>query len=193
MASLYNIEEKYLSLIQQIEELDGELTPELEEELYNNWEDASDKIRAYYFIIKQTEGEILTIKDEIARLNAKSKQKTGLIERLKKGIGNALILFGQQQKKGNYRLELDDLTIFNVYHNPLVVEPDFNNDEFMKHLLKYSFTKEQIKQIEEALNLSLVADVETSVDKTKLKDTLKQGVEVPKAMLDKTAYYLRFI
>ena len=49
--TLYNIEQEYLTLISEIEALDGELTPEIEEQLTINKEQLESKSVAYLQVI----------------------------------------------------------------------------------------------------------------------------------------------
>jgi hypothetical protein len=49
--TLYNIEQEYLNLISEIEALDGELTPEIEDQLNINKEQLESKSVAYLQVI----------------------------------------------------------------------------------------------------------------------------------------------
>jgi hypothetical protein len=53
--TLYNIEQEYLNLISEIESLDGELTPEIEEQLTINKEQLESKSVAYLQVIATKE------------------------------------------------------------------------------------------------------------------------------------------
>jgi hypothetical protein len=192
MSSLYNITEKYLNLCKEIEDNDGELTPELEKELAINEEEVEDKLKAYYYIIAQTKGEIDVISDEISRLKEKQNNKDKLIERLKKATNNALMLFGVQQKSGNYKLEFPDLTIFNVFHKPVLVEDDFSDQSYIKYKIPIGFTIDDVKKIQELLDVDVISSSVPQVTKTELKKDLLSGKEVNKARIDYTASYVRF-
>lgn len=120
--NLFNIQEEYYEILQQIEELEGEITPELEEALKINKENLEAKIKAYYYYIKQNEGNIKTIEDEIERLQTKIGSITNVNIRLKDKVKEALELFGDDGKSGNKTLKFTDLSIWNVYNKPLRLE-----------------------------------------------------------------------
>lgn len=68
--SLYHIETDYLTIINQVEELDGELTPELEQQLTINQAELQSKSIAYLEFIGSKEVLNTRIDDEIKRLQA---------------------------------------------------------------------------------------------------------------------------
>ena len=92
--TLYIIETEYLQLINQIEELDGELTPELEEQLEINQEQLQTKTVAYREIIKAKEAYVQTIDNEIKRLQALKKSQGNIVTRLKDRLLDAVKMYG---------------------------------------------------------------------------------------------------
>lgn len=92
--SLYDITEQLLSIFDQIEELEGELTPKLEEQLELTRENYNAKGEAYCKIIKQYENYITEIKEEKARLDKRKKVFENRVERLKKVLLEAINTFG---------------------------------------------------------------------------------------------------
>lgn len=101
MANIYNISQELLSIFNEIEENEGELTPELEEQLNITQESLKDKIKSYSNVIKMLENDIIEIKNEKVRLNDLQKSKEKTIERLKKIMIDAVELFGDTTKSGN--------------------------------------------------------------------------------------------
>ena len=71
--SLYHIETEYLTIINQVEELEGELTPELEQQLTINEKELQGKSIAYLEFIGSKEVLNTRIDDEIKRLQAIKK------------------------------------------------------------------------------------------------------------------------
>ena len=71
--ALYNIEREYLELAEQIEQAEGELTPELETALAITEGELQTKAVGYGFIIRESEGNIAIIDDELKRLTALKK------------------------------------------------------------------------------------------------------------------------
>ena len=100
MASIYNIQQELLDIFNQIEENEGEITPELEEKLKISQDEFKDKINSYTCVIRQLENDLNAIKEEKARLDAIKKSKEKTIERLKKVMIEAIQLFGNTSKTG---------------------------------------------------------------------------------------------
>lgn len=100
MASIYNIQQDLLDIFDQIEENEGEITPELEEQLRISQDEFEDKIRSYTCVIRQLEYDLSAIKDEKARLDAIKKSKEKTIERLKQVMIEAIQMFGDTSKTG---------------------------------------------------------------------------------------------
>lgn len=92
--TLYNIEKQYLEIINEVEELDGELTKELEYKLKINEGQLKQKTIAYLSVIKQKESFNDVIDKEIKRLNSLRKTNTKTIDRLKESILNAVKIYG---------------------------------------------------------------------------------------------------
>ena len=151
MASIYNIQQDLLDIFNQIEENDGEITPELEEQLSISQDEFKDKIRSYTCVIHQLECDLGAIKDEKARLDAIKKSKEKTIERLKQIMIEAIQLFGNTSKSGakfidygtgkvslrkseSIELEDDKLKVFTnrfiSYFNWLRYQNTFDQTEF---------------------------------------------------------------
>lgn len=105
MSNIYNIKNELLAIFAEIEENEGELTPELEEQLNITQEEFRDKIKSYSNVVKMLENDIIDIKAEKARLNDLQKSKEKTIERLKKIMIDAVELFGDTTKSGNKYLD----------------------------------------------------------------------------------------
>ena len=70
--TLYSINEEYLNILAQIEENEGELTPELEKALAINEEQHEAKLEAYGHIIANYRAEAEACKAEAERLKKKA-------------------------------------------------------------------------------------------------------------------------
>lgn len=90
--SLYNIEEEYLKIANQLE--DGEVTPELETALAINQSELQGKAVAYAYVIKDSEDTVSVIDAEIKRLQGLKKTEQNKVTRLKETISNAMELYG---------------------------------------------------------------------------------------------------
>lgn len=100
MNNIYNIQQNLLSIFEQIEDNDGELTPELEAALKINQDNFKVKIQDYSKVIQQFETDIKAIKEEKDRLNSLQKSKEATINRLKEILTTAIINFGDTNKSG---------------------------------------------------------------------------------------------
>ena len=76
--SLYNIIEEQKYTLQEIELMEGELTPELEEQLIINAHQLESKSIAYLEVIKTKEAYNVMLKEEIKRLQAMVKRNDNL-------------------------------------------------------------------------------------------------------------------
>ena len=93
--TLFNIETEYLALISNIEALEGEITPEIEEQLAINEKQLQGKSTAYLQVITTKEGINDAIDIEIKRLQAIKKRNVNLTARLKDRLLEAVKLFGE--------------------------------------------------------------------------------------------------
>jgi len=92
--NLYKIQENYLNIINQVEEAEGLLTPELEEALTINESELQQKAIAYKEVIAAKESFNTRISDEIKRLQAMKKANDNLVNNLKERLLTAVKLFG---------------------------------------------------------------------------------------------------
>mgnify|MGYP003643870599 FL=1 len=95
--SLYNIEQEYLEITNQLE--DGEATPELETALAINENELQGKAVAYAYVMKERAANILAIKAEKKRLDALEKSEQSIIDKLKQTIHQAMDLYGINEIK----------------------------------------------------------------------------------------------
>jgi hypothetical protein len=91
--SIYQIENEYQLLINQIIEAEGEVTPQQELNLQITREQLQDKGTNYAFVIKKLDAECDIIDAEIKRLSALKKVRQNLSERLKANITHAMHTF----------------------------------------------------------------------------------------------------
>lgn len=92
--TLYNIESDYLNLIERIQEMEGEITPEIEEQLIINENQLESKSIAYLEVITSSENYIKSIDDEIKRLQVLKKKSNNLVDKLKNRLLEAVKIFG---------------------------------------------------------------------------------------------------
>jgi hypothetical protein len=97
MNSLFNITARAKQLALALEE--GELTPDLENELVINQNELQIKSENYAYCIKTLEGDVSIIDEEIKRLRALKEAKTNAIERMKEAVVNAFQIYGITEVK----------------------------------------------------------------------------------------------
>lgn len=100
MSNIYQIKQELISIFNEIEDNEGEITPELEDKLNITQESFKDKIKDYTNVVKMLQNDIIDIKAEKARLNDLQKSKEKTIERLKTIIIEAIQEFGDVSKSG---------------------------------------------------------------------------------------------
>ena len=101
MSNIFNIKNELLAIFDELEENEGELTPELEEKLNITQEEFRDKIKSYSNVVKMLENDIANIKEEKTRLSDLQKSKEKSIERLKKIMVESIEMFGDTTKPGS--------------------------------------------------------------------------------------------
>jgi hypothetical protein len=97
MNSLFNITARAKQLALALEE--GELTPDLENELVINQNELQIKAENYAYAIKSLEGDVSIIDEEIKRLRALKEAKTNAIDRMKEAVLNAFQVYGITEVK----------------------------------------------------------------------------------------------
>ena len=98
--NIFEIQDDLRLLYAEIEENDGELTPELEEKLNITEAEFKTKIEAYINIIKELSSEMSLIKEEQARLKTLYERKEKTINKLREITIDAVNKFGDVKKSG---------------------------------------------------------------------------------------------
>jgi len=129
--SLYQIETQYLDLINQVEDLDGEITEEVGKALEINESQLQGKAIAYKEVIAIKEDFNARIDAEIKRLQAIKKTNNNLIGRLKDNLLTAVQLFGEftvgtvtfgTRKSSSVEVTINVNELPNLYKNSKVTE-----------------------------------------------------------------------
>ena len=95
MGSLYKINEKMLTLLNDIEANEGELTDEVINQLEITNDELQTKSESYLAVIKNRESLNTQIDEEVKRLQAMKKANNNLVLRLKNSLLNAVNIFGE--------------------------------------------------------------------------------------------------
>lgn len=121
MASLYNIEQNLCSLLQTIEDNDGEVTDEQYNELLITEEELKTKLDQYHKAIKIWTADAVACKEEKKRINEVQKKYENRVSRLKESMLDAVIKFGQIGKSNKF-IELPTVRLFTKQSKSVVVD-----------------------------------------------------------------------
>lgn len=154
--SIYQIENEYRLLAENLIDNGGELTPEIETQLQISKADLQNKSVSYSFVIKQLESNISEIDLEIKRLTERKKAQAKTVERLEETLKDAMILFDIQK-----------------IESPLVTI-SLRNSESVE-VLHLALLSDEYKKTK----------IEVSADKVAIKEAIKEGKNVYGATLKK--------
>lgn len=105
MPNIFELGTQLQKIFEVIEENDGELTPELEEELNITSQNFKDKIEAYCQVLTIYKSDVDCCKNEKDRINSIQNVKKNTIERIKQRLLEAVEQFGEIGKTGNKVIE----------------------------------------------------------------------------------------
>lgn len=100
MSNLFDIEQSFLNIFEELEENGGELTPELEDALNITQENFINKIKSYVNVIKSYKNDLDAVKCESNRLKDYKTTKNNTLERLNNRVIEAVEKFGDTNKNG---------------------------------------------------------------------------------------------
>lgn len=100
MNNLFDIEQSFLNIFEELEENGGELTPELEDALNITQENFINKIKSYVNVIKSYKNDLDAVKCESNRLKDYKITKNNTLERLNNRVIEAVEKFGDTNKNG---------------------------------------------------------------------------------------------
>lgn len=179
--NIYDISEEYMSIISELEESEGELTPELESRLRINQEEFRAKALAYVHVIRMTEGEMTIIKEETERLEGLMKARETKRDKLKEKLKDAVLLFGEDGKSGNKTVNLITAKLFTTNRKSVFIEDE---DDFVTNKDNYKYCKASLEPLEYGtiLRLNEIAlknEINTAVTKPIIsKNTIKEDLDL---------------
>ena len=188
---VFTIISEYENLMSEIEDLGGEITPEIAEKLTINEKELANKIRAYHFIIKTKEAEIRLAKEEQERLDTVKKTKEALIKRLKSTVDLAVEIFGTVKPSGVKGLDFGDLKVWQKKTVALELLGNIDDERFCNKQISFSLTYEDanylLKLIEEEGKNFLIPTISNQVLKDKLKSWLIDNEDYLKELKKKAS------
>lgn len=128
MDSLYNIEQELLDVIATLEDNGGEFTPELEERLIIGQDNLREKLTSYVAVINKMTAQIDACKCEEKRVSSLRKSRENTLDRIKESVLNAVRLFGDATKNGNYVIDLDTCRLSTRSSSSVNIDEERVND-----------------------------------------------------------------
>jgi len=172
--SMYQIRGEHLGLLKLIEEAEGELTPEIEQQLALTKDEFESKAISYGYVVKMHEDVEEILAKEIKRLTDLKAKAVKRADKFKDTLDKAMKEFGFETIKTetltlSYRkskpVELTDDFAENFLSNVSVeVKPKEGAPEYVSKLIEYF-------------------DFKGAPSKTRIGDALKAGAEVEGAKI----------
>lgn len=172
--SIWNIDEKLQSLIEEIEENGGEFTEEQEQELVLTQEEFNNKVDSYCAIIDKYQSYADTCKNEKKRINEIQKVRENIVTKLKNVLLDAVDKYGIVGKNNNKTFETATRKLFTKTLSSLNV-----NEERVNVLTKYFIEYVNELYINGILDgndeevLTTIVDVINQIAKSELGDEYK--------------------
>lgn len=158
--NIFTINQTLLSILSLIEENEGEITPELEQELNQVTSDLNHKIEDYTHVIKQLESDINCINEETKRLANIKKIKENTIKGLKRILAMTINEFGDTSKSGSKYIDYGTGKV-SIRKTNAVEE----NEDITEHICLVLFNTLQVMKECNTLNLGDELDVDYLLEK----------------------------
>ena len=136
MDSLYNIEQELLDVIATLEDNGGEFTPELEERLIIGQDNLREKLTSYVAVINKMTAQIDACKCEEKRVSSLRKSRENTLDRVKESVLNAVRLFGDATKNGNYVIDLDTCRLSTRSSSSVNIDEE-RVDDYIKCIIRF--------------------------------------------------------
>jgi hypothetical protein len=172
--SMYHIRAEHLGLLKEIEEAEGELTPEMEQALALTAEEFEDKAVSYGFVVKSFEDVEEVLDKEIKRLTTLKQKAAKRAEAFKNRLDEAMRQFGFE------KIQTETLTLSYRKSKPVDLADDFET-KFLENVSIEIKPKEGAPAT--VAKLIEYFDVKASVSKTRIGDALKAGALIDGAKI----------
>lgn len=176
--NLLNITSEILEILEEVSELEGELTPELEFKLAINEAQLETKTNQYNWVINNLEGNNTAIDKEIARLKSLKDKNTKVADILKNKLLDTVLLLGID-RKGVKEIKLPTITLKTRKSNSIEITGALD-DKFKKVDFKVSDldieTAGKLSTLLTSKNIKFIPTVKES--KTLIKEAIKAGETV---------------
>lgn len=172
--SMYQIRGEHLGLLKLIEEAEGELTPEIEEQLMLTKDEFESKAVSYGFVVKSFEDVEEVLDKEIKRLQALKAKAGKRAETFKNRLDIAMREFGFD------KIQTETLTLSYRKSKPVELVDEFD-DSFLSQVTIEIKPKEGAPvEIEKLIEFF---DAKAAPSVKRIGDALKTGAIVPGAKI----------
>jgi hypothetical protein len=172
--SMYHIRAEHLGLLKEIEEADGELTPEIEHALALTAEEFEDKAVSYGFVVKSFEDAEEVIDKEIKRLQDLKKKAAKRAEKFKETLDKAMKEFGFE------KIQTETLTLSYRKSKPVELAEGFEDSVLENVSIEIKPMEGAPAGIEKLIEYF---DVKANVSVKRIGDALKAGASIDGAKI----------
>lgn len=172
--SMYQIRGEHMGLLKLIEEAEGELTPEIEQEMILTEEEFESKAVSYGFVVKSFEDIEEVLDKEIKRLTELKKKAVKRAEGFKNRLDEAMRQFGIE------KIQTETLTLSYRKSKPVELVDDFK-EKFLSNVSIMVVLNEDAPP--EMAYLIEYFDVKAEPSKTRIGDALKVGALIDGAKI----------
>ena len=171
--NIFNLKSDYITILNAIEEADGEIDENLGELLKATEETATEKAEEFVKMKHSLDSDVSIIDDEISRLKLLKESKLKALDTIKASLLWIVNNFGDTGKTGNKTIKLAIATLFTRTYEScdIISSVNINNKEYVRHTINSKFTDEQLAKIEN------VIPGQFSSEKVILKDILKDDLK----------------
>lgn len=188
--SLSQISEKFFLLYRQIEENEGELTPEIEDQLKITEEEFSEKIEDYCFLFEQYKAESGSTKDLAKKYTERAKSLENLSNKFGETIKQAIKLYGKSRKTDSgltaYDVDIPDGEItLTPTQSVIINSSDLVPDKYKEFSISVIglTAKESVKLEKLLTKAKFHYTPDISIPKDLVGADLKKSIKVPGAEL----------
>jgi len=179
--NIFEIAQELEKVFLDLEESEGELTPELESRLATYEIALDDKFDGYAYFINKQKSEHKMLSDRIEQLKAKQESIENRIKHVKENVLLPLVKgFGEKTKSGGWRYKTAENTFYTQKTKSVDVDEIFFDDErFINHNLLFknidNDTKTKIEQLikKEKEILNVEGQDTPKIDKKSLKEFIE--------------------
>lgn len=174
--SMYNLGAKIHQVYEIVSDTEGDITDEQWEQLQCNYQECKQLGQDTLYLKTILEGQSNTIQNEINRLTLLKEKRDKQVANIEKALLYILLNFGEQDKKGIWRLSLETAELSSA-KNPdsvEIIEEALVPNEFKKfdYLIK-DLNKQELDYIIKILSTKEILDEPIEINQDNIKITQK--------------------